>query len=208
MEKQMRWSIFIKLLVLVFMLSACNLDITKLVSNAKEVDQRQRESDTATSQVQRMPQVAWGQRTKKSGCQAQGPLPDKRCTPGDIFIKTTAAAICVPGYASDVRNVSVSTKNKVYASYGIVKRKPGQYQIDHLVNLGIGGSNDISNLWPEAAAPKPGFHEKDRLENYLRDQVCSQKMSLLTAQTLMATDWVAAYQAMPKNYSNNSQDAD
>lgn len=154
------------------------------------------------------PHSRLGKAYQKSGCQAQGSLPDKGCTPGDIFAKASVTTICVAGYASSVRNVSVSTKNKVYASYGIVKRKPGQYQIDHLVNLGIGGSNDISNLWPEAASPKPGYHEKDRLENYLRDQVCSKKMTLLAAQTMMATDWVAAYQAIPKNYAGGRNDAD
>lgn len=40
-----------------------------------------------------------------------------------------------------------------------------------------GGSNNIANLWPEAASPKPGFHEKDQVENYLHDQVCSGAIS-------------------------------
>ena len=49
-------------------------------------------------------------------------------------------------------------------------------------------SNDIANLWPEAASPTPGFHQKDEVENYLHDQVCSGAMSLKDAQTEIATN--------------------
>jgi hypothetical protein len=38
-----------------------------------------------------------------------------------------------------------------------------------------GRSNSIRNLWPEAALPEPGFHEKDKIENDLHRQVCASK---------------------------------
>ena len=59
--------------------------------------------------------------------------------------------------------------------------------------LEAGGSNDIANLWPEAAEPRPGFHEKDQVENYLHDQVCAGTMSLLDAQRAIATNWLDVY---------------
>ncbi|TMC88113.1 MAG: HNH endonuclease, partial [Chloroflexi bacterium] len=101
----------------------------------------------------------WGVQTKTSGCVAHDALPDSACTPGDVLATGTKDAICQSGYASSVRNVPVSEKNQVYAEYGIAHHSPGQYEVDHLVSLELGGSNDISNLWPEAASPKPGFHE-------------------------------------------------
>lgn len=61
-----------------------------------------------------------------------------------------------------------------------------------------GGSNNIANLWPEAASPKPGFHEKDQIENYLHDQVCSGAIPLKQAQIEIATNWLAVYNRMPK----------
>jgi hypothetical protein len=61
----------------------------------------------------------------------------------------------------------------------------------------LGGSNDISNLFPEAASPKPGFHEKDKVENYLHDQVCSGAMTLQIAQIAIATNWLDVYNSMP-----------
>ena len=54
----------------------------------------------------------------------------------------------------------------------------------------LGGSNDIANLFPEAAEQRPGFHEKDKVENYLHAQVCSGKMSLNDAQVKIANDWL------------------
>jgi hypothetical protein len=149
---------------------------------------------------------AWGQRTQTSNCKVNESLPDPQCTPGDIFTNVTKAKICVPGYAKAVRNVSVSLKNRVYAAYGIKHRTAGQYEVDHLVNLSIGGSNDISNLWPEAAKPKPGFHEKDQVENYLHDQVCAGKISLQAAQAEIATNWLAVFQRMPKSYPNTDNE--
>ncbi len=135
----------------------------------------------------------FGVRTKTSGCVASGGLPDRACTPGDIFSTATKDEICVPGYASSVRDVPQSVKEQVYAAYGVASRSPGEYEVDHLVNLSIGGSNDISNLWPEAASPTPGFHEKDKVEVYLQDQVCSGKMDLRTAQIQIATNWLEVY---------------
>ena len=86
---------------------------------------------------------------------------------------------------------------KVYASYGIQSHTAGQYEVDHFVSLELGGSNDISNLWPEAASPQPGFHEKDRVENYLHDQVCNGQMTLQEVQRQIATNWLEVYAQMP-----------
>lgn len=146
----------------------------------------------------------WGKQTKTSGCVVNGPLQDTECSPGDIFPNVTKEQICKSGYASSVRNVPTSEKNKVYAEYGITHHTTGQYEVDHLVSLELGGSNDISNLWPEAASPKPGFHEKDKVENYLHDQVCSGAISLQQAQIEIATNWLNVYNQMPSSSKSSS----
>lgn len=140
----------------------------------------------------------WGVQTKTSGCIAHNGMPDAACTPGDFMPTGTKAAICKPGYAQGVRNVPASEKNQVYAEYGIGYHYSGEFEIDHLVPLELGGSNDIANLWPEAASPTPGFHQKDQVENYLHDQVCSGTMPLKDAQTEIATNWIAVHNRMPK----------
>lgn len=139
----------------------------------------------------------WGHPTKTSGCVANAGLPDVACTPGDILPDATKDKICVSGYSSTVRNVPTSEKSAVYAEYGITHRDAGQYEVDHFVSLELGGSNDISNLWPELADPTPGFHQKDKVENYLHDQVCSGNLTLADAQREIATNWLAVYNQMP-----------
>ncbi len=139
----------------------------------------------------------FGHQLKTSGCLASNGLPDRDCTPGDI-LNVTKQDICQSGYARSVRNVPDSEKNAVYAEYGIASHSPGQYEVDHLVSLELGGSNDISNLWPEAASPTPGFHEKDKVENYLHDQVCSGAMNLEEAQQRIALNWLDVYKTMSK----------
>ncbi len=122
-------------------------------------------------------------------CRASAGLPDPSCTTGAVFANVTASQVCKAGYAQSVRNVPQSEKDKVFAEYGITKHPPGAYEVDHLVSLELGGSNEIANLWPEAATPKPGFHEKDQVEGYLHNQVCSGKIPLKQAQTEIAKNW-------------------
>src|SRR5579859_1237381 len=152
------------------------------------------------------PEPNWGVQTKKTGCQANGPLQDLACTPGDIFRNISKAEVCTPGYATSVRDVTQSVKNRAYSSYGITRRLPGQYEVDHLVPLQLGGSNAIANLWPEAGEPRPGYREKNRVENYLHDQVCSGALSLKDAQIEIATNWLAVYTRLPQNAVNESND--
>ena len=138
----------------------------------------------------------YGVQTKTSGCLANNGLPDPACTPGDVLPNVTKNQICVSGYASSVRNVPTEEKTAVYTSYSIPRHNPGQYEVDHLVSLELGGSNAISNLWPELAEPRPGFHEKDSVENFLHAQVCAGAISLSDAQRLIATDWFSVYRSM------------
>ena len=65
------------------------------------------------------------------------------------------------------------------------------YELDHLIPLEIGGApSDVKNLWPEARYGDPNSLEKDGIENYLHNQVCSGSMSLSEAQKEIATNWV------------------
>lgn len=82
-----------------------------------------------------------GQITKTIGCQAQGALPDKACTPGAVLPSATKEQVCTPGYSKTVRNVSIEEKKAVYAEYGITSHSPGEYEVDHFISLELGGSN-------------------------------------------------------------------
>lgn len=137
------------------------------------------------------------ERIMSSGCEARGPLPDHACTPGAIFETATVEQICVAGYTKTVRNVSTNTRKQAFAEYGITYPQPrGAYEVDHLIPLALGGSNDTANLWPEAAEPAPGFHEKDIVEVFLQQEVCGGRVELSAAQRQAATNWLAVYKNM------------
>ncbi len=125
--------------------------------------------------------------------------PNSSLTPGDVFPNATSQDVCVSGYSSSVRNVPISEKKQVYQEYSTAYPQPqGSYEVDHFISLELGGSNDIKNLWPEPAEPRPGFHEKDKVENYLHDQVCSGKETLVQAQQEIKTDWYTVYLKISK----------
>jgi hypothetical protein len=148
--------------------------------------------------VQKPATHQFGVQTKTSGCLARNALPDLACTPGALVPGVTMSQICRPGYAATARKVTQSRKDQVYAEYGVAHHFPGQFEVDHLVSLELGGSNDLANLWPEAASPSPGFHQKDQVENYLHDQVCKGAISLQQAQIAIATNWMQVYRQMPR----------
>ncbi len=120
-------------------------------------------------------------------------LPDASRTPGDV-LPVTKDDVCVAGYSQKVRNVPSAAKPQVYASYGITSHKPGEYEVDHLISLELGGSNSVRNLWPESYVTSPwNARVKDALENELHRQVCEGKITLKQAQDLIAHNWIASY---------------
>ncbi|MGA2449631.1 MAG: hypothetical protein ABTD50_13185 [Polyangiaceae bacterium] len=118
-------------------------------------------------------------------CHVDGLLPDSRCTPGAAQT-SDLGVIC--GTSTDLRrDVSEVTRERAFAQYGLSPHHaPGAYELDHLIPLELGGSNDMANLWPEAA---PGFHQKDQVEDFLHDSVCSGSMGVEDAQRAIAADW-------------------
>ena len=131
------------------------------------------------------------------GALAQQPtpfLPYPDLTPGGVF-DVTLQDICTPGYSKKVRAVTKALRDQAYKSYGITSYQPGEYQLDHLIPLSIGGSNSILNLWPQSNNTSPwNARTKDALEQRLRKLVCSGQVDLETAQREIATNWINAYQ--------------
>jgi hypothetical protein len=134
---------------------------------------------------------------KTIDCHINGALPDPECSPGAIFPKATTVEICISGYTKKVRNVSASLKKKIYKAYGIsYPQKTGSYEMDHIIPLELGGSNESANLFPESRDPDPGFREKDVVENFLHQEACAGRIPLDQAQKAIATDWTKIYQSL------------
>jgi hypothetical protein len=129
-------------------------------------------------------------------------MPDPKLTPG-LATNEPLKKVCTRGEAKDERSVSEAEKKQVYARYGIAKCAgycAGRQgcEIDHLISLELGGSNDITNLWPQPYDGEWSAHHKDQLENKLHELVCSSKITLKEAQQDISSDWVSAY----KRYIN------
>jgi hypothetical protein len=141
--------------------------------------------------------VLLGARTKSSHCSV-GPKPDRACSPGAYDTGLTVAAICAPGFSRALQSLvhmPDAERQEVALAYGIPGLGGLSHEFDRIVPLALGGSNDIANVFPQRATP-PGYHEKDRLEAHLHQEVCGGALTLAAAQRAIATDWIAAYRAM------------
>lgn len=123
-------------------------------------------------------------------------LPDPRCTPGSIDPIVTQAnigsTICKSGWTKKVRPPESQTERfkeyVAFPAYGLTWYR--ESELDHLVPLELGGSNDATNLWPELG--KPSGNPKDHVENALNAAVCDGRISLAAAQNAIAADWMTA----------------
>jgi len=128
--------------------------------------------------------------------------PDGVLTPGAVRT-TDRASICNTA-TSTIRFVSASTKRAVYNRYGLDPYHHEPCEVDHLISLELGGSNDVSNLWPQHYSEPWGAHDKDVLENTLHRFIVAghddegRAYSVQQAQHDIATDWVGAYKKYVK----------
>ena len=113
--------------------------------------------------------------------------PNSTDTPGTVTSESNTI-LCDPSWhTSQERHVTEREKRDVCARYNQLVGCPGKgYEIDHLVSLEIGGSNDEMNLWPQ---PIDQARVKDIVENELHRKVCSGAMTLQEAQQGIAKDW-------------------
>jgi hypothetical protein len=79
----------------------------------------------------------------------------------------------------------------------IVLRLKVRFNGNAALSDGLGGSDDLSNLWaqPRRSIEKEWNAEaKDRLERRMCDLVCAGQIDIATAQEAFSSDWIAAYQ--------------
>lgn len=125
----------------------------------------------------------------------KGQLPDPRCTPGSIDPIVTQSdirsTICKKNWTTTVRPPEAQTEtfkyDHAYPAYGTPQSE--KTELDHLVPLELGGSNDATNLWPEYP---PSPNPKDKVEDALNAAVCEGRVSLAAAQNAIAANWMTA----------------
>lgn len=118
----------------------------------------------------------------------------KRYTEGCPNNKTSCT------YSQAHRNVPASIHVQVYDEYNVAAadRNIKFGEVDHFYPLCAGGSNDIKNLWDQPAdnqwnGENFGYHEKDKLETYVCEQIKAGKLDPKDAYNRITTDWVKFY---------------
>jgi hypothetical protein len=124
-------------------------------------------------------------------------LPNKELTPGAIRT-TNKIEICGVSGRRSTANLRLYNHDKgafdarassIFSQYHL-ERTP-TYTLDHLIPLGIGGADRPENIWPQ---PKVQALLKDKLEFWLRDQICNHDGPIEILQQEIAADWYKAYQ--------------
>lgn len=131
-------------------------------------------------------------------------LPDSLETPGAVAT-TDTSLVCRKGYSKSVRHVTAGVKHQVYIAYATTPHDSTCCEVDHLISLELGGSNDFQNLWPEPYVPHPGARDKDKVENFLHREVCAGRIPIQEAQREIAEDWYAVYLTMPASHRHGSR---
>jgi Putative zinc-finger len=120
-------------------------------------------------------------------------VPDHSLTPGAAR-RVAVSDVCSSAHEEVVRDVPTPLRQAVFQEYGIENGHTDDYEIDLLIAPGLGGTEDIRNLWPEPYTSAIwNAHVKDALEENLHQMVCAGKLDLSTAQHDIATDWISAY---------------
>jgi hypothetical protein len=113
----------------------------------------------------------------------------------DVTEDTVRQTICAPGYTETVRpssNYTNGVKAKLLREAGLDESLMPDYELDHIVPLGLGGhSRKLANLALQPWEGEHGAKRKDLLEHRLQILVCRGDLNLNEAQACIAEDWEA-----------------
>ena len=120
----------------------------------------------------------------------------------DVDEDTIHETICKSGYTKSVRPATSYTngvKNKLLRQAGIDAVRIGDYELDHIVPLALGGHpRKLSNLVLQPWEGEHGAKAKDVLEVRLQSRVCHGELDLTDAQVCIAQDWEACARHYPR----------
>lgn len=120
-------------------------------------------------------------------------LPDPQLTPG-VTRPVPIGDLCSAQHDEVVRPVPNALRRQVLSEYGVPNTRAGEYEVDYLITPGLGGTDDIRNLWPEPHYDTAwNSYAKDQLEERLHHMVCTGELDLSIAQRQIASNWIVAY---------------
>jgi hypothetical protein len=118
-------------------------------------------------------------------------LPSSFQTPGNKS-KANEAQVCAADYEASVKPMAQWQRDQALERYG---KRPEDFtgELDHLIPISLGGTNDPDNLWPLPANKEMGPDQKKALDAKLHELVCNKTIKLKDAQDAAKKDWVKAY---------------
>jgi hypothetical protein len=124
-------------------------------------------------------------------CKLVNGQPDILCTPGSI-VQVPSDGLCSETYLQSEISIPIDEQTilNIYSRYGIVNTDG--WSIQHKIPIILGGSNDITNLYPMTAEPRPGYIERDKAAQKLKQLMCDKKISLEVAQYTIQNTWQAS----------------
>jgi hypothetical protein len=112
--------------------------------------------------------------------------PNKTLTPGVIESSVIGDVCGSPKH--DKASLSIAQAQAEDARYSIPTNLDTRYHFDYLVPLNLGGSPEITNLWP-VTVKGIGFYQKEQLNAVLRQKVCAGELDLGTVQQQLIKNW-------------------
>ena len=122
---------------------------------------------------------------------AAAQLPSTFQTPGAKG-KANDAQVCAADFEASVKPIAKWQRDQALERYG---KRPEDFtgELDHLIPIALGGTNDPDNLWPLPSSKEMGPEQKKALDLKLHEMVCAKTLTLKAAQDAIKKDWVKAY---------------
>jgi len=126
--------------------------------------------------------------------------PNNFVTPG-AKTKAKDAEVCAADFSGSAKAIAGWQRDEALKRYG---RDASSYsgELDHLIPVSLGGSNDPDNLWPMPDNKEYGIAAKRELEDKLHQMVCAKEITLKDAQDSLKKDWTKAYDRYIKGALN------
>jgi hypothetical protein len=130
-------------------------------------------------------------------------LPSSFQTPGNKS-KANEAQVCAADYEASVKPIAKWQRDQAIERYG---RRPEDFtgELDHLIPLSLGGTNDPDNVWPMPPSKIMGPEQKKALDLKLHQLVCDKTLKLKDAQDAIKKDWVKAYNQYVRGGTANAK---
>lgn len=134
---------------------------------------------------------------------AAAQLPNPIQTPGAKG-KANQERVCAEGFEASAEPIAKWQRDQALERYG---RRSSEFtgELDHLIPVSLGGTNDPDNLWPLPSNKDMGPAEKKALEEKLHQMVCANSMSLKAAQDAIKKNWVKAFNEYVKGGAINTK---